>query len=56
MDKVLSEEKEAKECGATASVVLLKSLDNSGFFQADRVALTVVHVGSVGSSLASALE
>ncbi|KAL7285132.1 hypothetical protein ACG7TL_000224 [Trametes sanguinea] len=47
VDKILSEEKEAKECGATASVVLLKSLDDqpSGFFQADTVALTVAHVG-----------
>ena len=45
MDKTLSEEKEAKECGATASIILLKSLDNNGFFQADKLALTVAHVG-----------
>ncbi|CDO73518.1 hypothetical protein BN946_scf185013.g153 [Trametes cinnabarina] len=47
VDKILSEEKEAKECGATASVVLLKSLDSrpSGYFQAATVALTVAHVG-----------
>ncbi|KAI0652159.1 protein serine/threonine phosphatase 2C [Trametes meyenii] len=47
VDKILSEEKEAKECGATASIVLLKSLDAppTGFFQADTVALTVAHVG-----------
>ena len=50
VDKILSEEKEAKECGATSSVILLKSLDNSGFFQANRVALSVVHVGRVLSS------
>ncbi|KAI0361288.1 protein serine/threonine phosphatase 2C [Trametes cingulata] len=47
VDKILSEESEAKECGATASVILAKSLDNppSGFFQAEKVALTVAHVG-----------
>ena len=47
MDKILSEEKEAKECGATSSVILLKSLDNTGYFQAEKVALTVAHVGYV---------
>ncbi|KAI0660382.1 protein serine/threonine phosphatase 2C [Cubamyces menziesii] len=55
VDKILSQEKEAKECGATASVVLLKSLDNppSGFFQAERVALTVAHVGDTRVLLTS---
>ncbi|KAL1951530.1 hypothetical protein VTO73DRAFT_679 [Trametes versicolor] len=47
VDKILSQEREAKECGATSSVVLLKSLDKfpSGYFQAEQVALTVAHVG-----------
>ncbi|OJT10072.1 Protein phosphatase 2C -like protein [Trametes pubescens] len=47
VDKILSQEREAKECGATSSVVLLKSLDSfpSGYFQAEKVALTVAHVG-----------
>ncbi|KAI9060606.1 protein serine/threonine phosphatase 2C [Trametes sanguinea] len=55
VDKILSEEKEAKECGATASVILLKSLDDrpSGFFQADTVALTVAHVGDTRVLLTS---
>ena len=39
------EEKEAKECGATASVIFLKSLDNLGYFQSEHLALTVAHVG-----------
>lgn len=45
VDKVMSQEKETKECGATASVVLLKSLDNLGYFQSNQLALTVAHVG-----------
>ena len=45
VDKILSEEKEAKECGATASVIFLKSLDNLGYFQSEHLALTVAHVG-----------
>ncbi|KAI0800963.1 protein serine/threonine phosphatase 2C [Fomes fomentarius] len=53
VDKILSEEKEAKECGATSSIVLLKSLDNTGFFQADKVALTVAHVGDTRVLLTS---
>ncbi|KAH9944124.1 protein serine/threonine phosphatase 2C [Epithele typhae] len=53
VDKMLSEEREAKECGATASIVLLKSLDNSGFFQASQVALTVAHVGDTRVLLTS---
>ena len=37
----------AQECGATASVVLLQTLDNPStpFFASDKVSLTVVHVG-----------
>ncbi|KAI0756703.1 protein serine/threonine phosphatase 2C [Daedaleopsis nitida] len=53
VDKILSEEKEAKECGATSSVVLLKSLDNKGYFQAEKVALTVAHVGDTRVLLTS---
>ncbi|TFK88003.1 protein serine/threonine phosphatase 2C [Polyporus arcularius HHB13444] len=53
VDKILSEEKEAKECGATSSVVLLKSLDNMGFFQATQLALTVAHVGDTRVLLTS---
>ncbi|KAI0639709.1 protein serine/threonine phosphatase 2C [Trametes polyzona] len=55
VDKILSEEREAKECGATASVVLIKSLDGlpSGYFQADKVALTVAHVGDTRVLLTS---
>lgn len=38
---------EAKTCGATASVALLHSLDipATPFFAAQKVALTVAHVG-----------
>ncbi|KAI0715299.1 protein serine/threonine phosphatase 2C [Earliella scabrosa] len=53
VDKILSEEKEAKECGATSSVILLKSLDNTGYFQAEKVALTVAHVGDTRVLLTS---
>ncbi|RPD81944.1 protein serine/threonine phosphatase 2C [Lentinus tigrinus ALCF2SS1-7] len=53
VDKILSEEKEARECGATSSVVLLKSLDNMGFFQAAQLALTVAHVGDTRVILTS---
>ena len=46
---MLAIEKAAKECGATASVVLLQSLDNpvTPFFMSKRLALTVAHVGYV---------
>ncbi|TBU63636.1 protein serine/threonine phosphatase 2C [Dichomitus squalens] len=53
VDKILSEEKEAKECGATASVVFLKSLDNLGYFQSEHLALTVAHVGDTRVLLTS---
>ncbi|KAH9947921.1 protein serine/threonine phosphatase 2C [Amylocystis lapponica] len=47
VDRLLATEKEAKECGATASVVLLQTLDNPTvpFFAAQQLALTVAHVG-----------
>lgn len=47
VDKTLSIEKAAHESGATASVVLLQSIDDSGtpFFTSKKVALTVAHVG-----------
>ncbi|KAI0931899.1 hypothetical protein AcW1_000824 [Taiwanofungus camphoratus] len=47
VDRTLSIEKTAKECGATASVVLLHSLDNPAtpFFTSSQIALTVAHVG-----------
>ncbi|KAM5530698.1 hypothetical protein V8D89_015622 [Ganoderma adspersum] len=53
VDKVMSQEKETKECGATASVVLLKSLDNLGYFQSNQLALTVAHVGDTRVILTS---
>ncbi|PIL33780.1 hypothetical protein GSI_04405 [Ganoderma sinense ZZ0214-1] len=53
VDKVMSQEKETKECGATASVILLKSLDNLGYFQSNRLALTVAHVGDTRVILTS---
>ncbi|OBZ79580.1 Protein phosphatase 2C 4 [Grifola frondosa] len=47
VDKTLSQEREARECGATASVVLLQSLDypTTPFFTSEKLALTVAHVG-----------
>ncbi|KIP12483.1 hypothetical protein PHLGIDRAFT_498487 [Phlebiopsis gigantea 11061_1 CR5-6] len=47
IDRMLAIERAAKECGATASVVLLHSLDNPPlpFFTAEKLALTVAHVG-----------
>ncbi|CCL99561.1 uncharacterized protein FIBRA_01579 [Fibroporia radiculosa] len=47
VDRTLCIEKAAQECGATASVVLLQSLDNpvNPFFTSKRLALTVAHVG-----------
>ena len=49
IDRMLDIEAAARECGATASVVLLKSLDNPTvpFFVAKKLALTVAHVGYV---------
>ncbi|CAL1695322.1 unnamed protein product [Somion occarium] len=47
VDKALDTEAAAQECGATASVVLLRSLDcpQLPFFGSAKVALTVAHVG-----------
>ncbi|THH33537.1 hypothetical protein EUX98_g638 [Antrodiella citrinella] len=47
VDKTLYMESSAQECGATASVALLHSLDDPSipFFASKRVALTVAHVG-----------
>lgn len=49
IDRMLAIEKTAKECGATASVVLLQTLDNPvrPFFTSEKLALTVAHVGCV---------
>jgi hypothetical protein len=47
IDRQLAIERAAKECGATASVALLHSLDNpvQPFFASERLSLTVAHVG-----------
>ena len=47
VDKTLHLESSAQECGATASVALLHSVDDPSlpFFASRRVALTVAHVG-----------
>ena len=47
IDRMLAIERAAKECGATASVVLLHPLDSPTmpFFAAEKLALTVAHVG-----------
>ncbi|PCH33846.1 protein serine/threonine phosphatase 2C [Wolfiporia cocos MD-104 SS10] len=47
IDRILSIEQAAQVCGATASIVLLQSLDNpvNPFFAATQLALTVAHVG-----------
>ncbi|KAI0694866.1 protein serine/threonine phosphatase 2C [Cytidiella melzeri] len=47
IDRQLAIERAAKECGATASVVLLHSLDNPvrPFFASEKLSLTVAHVG-----------
>lgn len=44
---MLAIEQAAKECGATASVVLLQTLDSPvvPFFASKKLALTVAHVG-----------
>ena len=49
IDRMLAIERTAKECGATASVVLLQTLDNPvrPFFTSEKLALTVAHVGCV---------
>ncbi|KAI0788628.1 phosphatase 2C-like domain-containing protein [Abortiporus biennis] len=55
VDKTLNMEEAAQECGATASVVLLQSLDNPAtpFFASKSVALTVAHVGDTRVLLTS---
>ncbi|GBE77866.1 Protein phosphatase 2C homolog 4 [Sparassis crispa] len=55
VDRMLAIENAAKECGATASVVLLQSLDNSAtpFFASEKIALTVAHVGDTRVLLCS---
>ncbi|TFK77211.1 protein serine/threonine phosphatase 2C [Pluteus cervinus] len=47
VDRHLSTDSVAQSCGATASVVLLQTLDTSAtpFFSADKLALTVAHCG-----------
>ena len=47
VDRNLSGEKEVRMSGATASTVLLQTLDKPAppFFAAENVALTVAHVG-----------
>ena len=54
---MLAIERAAKECGATASVVLLHSLDVPvrPFFSSDKLALTVAHVGYVPFLLSDGL-
>ncbi|TFY63446.1 hypothetical protein EVJ58_g3261 [Rhodofomes roseus] len=55
VDKALFGEHAARDCGATASVVLLQCLDNpvTPFFTAQNVALTVAHVGDTRVLLTS---
>ncbi|OAX44172.1 protein serine/threonine phosphatase 2C [Rhizopogon vinicolor AM-OR11-026] len=45
LDRLLAIESEAKECGATASVAILHSLDTLPFFSSRKLVLTVAHVG-----------
>ena len=47
IDRQLAIKSAAKECGATASVVLLQSLDDPvrPFFASATLSLTVAHVG-----------
>jgi protein phosphatase PTC6 len=47
LDRLLSIESEANECGATASVAILHSLDTLPFFSSRKLILTVAHVGLV---------
>jgi protein phosphatase PTC6 len=49
VDRNLEAEAAAKVCGSTASIAILHSLDNPStpFFSAQRMALTVAHVGYV---------
>jgi protein phosphatase PTC6 len=47
VDRNLSIDKDAKQCGATASIVILHSLDSpaTSFFSSKKLALTVAHCG-----------
>jgi hypothetical protein len=47
VDRNLEAEAAAKVCGSTASIAILHSLDSPStpFFSAQRIALTVAHVG-----------
>ncbi|KAH7928510.1 protein serine/threonine phosphatase 2C [Leucogyrophana mollusca] len=47
VDRLLSIEREARTCGATASVALLQSLDYHAmpFYSSERLALTIAHCG-----------
>lgn len=47
LDRLLSTESVARECGATASVAILHSLDTLPFFSSRKLVLTVAHVGLV---------
>ncbi|EGO05199.1 hypothetical protein SERLA73DRAFT_82709 [Serpula lacrymans var. lacrymans S7.3] len=55
VDRHLSIETEARSCGATASIVLLHSLDHPAtpFFSSDKLALTVAHCGDTRVLLCS---
>ncbi|KAI0080275.1 protein serine/threonine phosphatase 2C [Panus rudis PR-1116 ss-1] len=55
VDKGLETEAAANECGATASVVLLQSLDipPGPFFTSNKLALTIAHVGDTRVLLTS---
>ncbi|KAI9462442.1 protein serine/threonine phosphatase 2C [Lactarius psammicola] len=55
VDRNLEAEAAAKVCGSTASIVILHSLDapSTPFFSAQKIALTVVHVGDTRVLLCS---
>lgn len=55
VDRNLEAEAAAKVCGSTASVAILHSLDapSTPFFSAEKIALTVVHVGDTRVLLCS---
>jgi len=55
VDRNLSIDKDAKQCGATASVIILHSLDSpaAAFFSSKRLALTVAHCGDTRVLLCS---
>jgi len=55
VDRNLSYDKDAKQCGATASVIILHSLDSPAtvFFSSKKLALTVAHCGDTRVLLCS---